>query len=88
MGEIIGGIIVPRVYFAVFWRIGRRSAGNRILECAGIAGCLFMVSMACMRIPGCPPEVAAAFGLLAVFAGIAMIFFLVKRGFAATRRRE
>lgn len=41
VANVISVVIVPIVYGIAFWRVGRRNAGNKIMESACIAGGIF-----------------------------------------------
>jgi len=57
------------------------------MECACIAGMIFMGMFAAMKIPVIPTWVPAMLGLLGLLVGFAMIFFIFKGAFLAVRAK-
>jgi hypothetical protein len=84
---VIGIIAMPTLNCWMFWRVFRRSTGSKVMESACIAGMLFMVMAMAMRTDGCPIWISAWLCLLGLFAGFAMIFFIVQQGFSALRKK-
>ena len=85
ISKIIGAIALPLLYGWVFWRVARRNSGSKLMECACLAGGIFMASFVAMQIPGCPVWIAALLGFLGLLVGFAMIFFIFKGAFLAIR---
>jgi hypothetical protein len=87
ISKIIESLGLFFLYGWTVWRVGKRSAGSKLMESACIAGGLFMGMVAAMKIPGCPDWVAASIGLLGLLVGFAMIFFIFKGAFFAIRNK-
>ena len=85
--KIVGALGLFTLYGWTFWRVGKRNAGNKLMECACIAGGLFMGMFGALKIPGCPDWVPASLGLLGLLVGFAMIFFIFKGAFLAIRTK-
>jgi len=83
--SIIGAVSLPVLYCWAFWRVARRSVGNKLMESACISGGLFMACFITMKIPDCPVWITAFVGLLGLLVGFAMIFFIFKGAFLAVR---
>jgi len=86
--SIISGIALVGCYGFVLWRIARRNAGNRVIECGSLALVVVFVLVAAMRIPDLPDWVAPSLGILFLLLGFLMIFFLIQRGYNAIRHKK
>jgi hypothetical protein len=82
---VLSAVTLPAIYCWVFWRVARRNAGSKVMECAAIAGTLFMGTFAAMNIPGCPVWVPASLALLGMVVGCAMLFFILKNAYLMLR---
>ena len=85
--NMVAGAALLFLYGWTFWRVWKRNRGNKLMECAGISGSLFLVMFAVMKIPGCPDWVVPSLGLLGLLVGFAMIFFIFKGAFLAVRAK-
>ena len=85
--NIVSGLALLLLYGWTFWRVWRRNPGNKLMECACIAGLIFLGMFGTMKVPGVPIWVPALLGLLGVVVGFAMTFFIFKGAFLAVRAK-
>jgi hypothetical protein len=85
---VVSGIVLVGFYGLVLWRIAKRNAGNRVIECGSLALLVVFVLVAAMKVPGLPDWVAPSLGILFLILGFLMIFFLIQQGYNAIRRKK
>ena len=74
-------------YGFVFWRIFKRSSGNKVIECGSIALMVFVVTLALFK-ANCPVWVLAWLWVLVFLLCLLTMFFLVQQGYRALRSRK
>jgi hypothetical protein len=57
--RVVSGIVLVGFYGVVLWRIAKRNAGNRVIECGSLALALVFVMVAAMKVPNLPDWVAS-----------------------------
>jgi hypothetical protein len=85
---VISGVALVGFYSFVLWRIAKCNAGNRVIECGSLALVVVFMMVAAMKVPNLPEWVAPGLGILFLLLGFLMIFFLIKQGYNAIRRRK
>jgi hypothetical protein len=85
---LVSGFVLVSFYGLVLWRIAKRNAGNRVIECGSLALVVVFAIVATMKVPNLPDWVAPSLGVLFLLLGFLMIFFLIQQGYNAIRHRK
>jgi len=86
--EVLSAVGVVAVYAVAFWRIIRRNAGNKVIECGGIALVLFVLLAKLINIKGLPGWLEPSLGLLLfVLCLLTMAFLFLQAGDARRSRK-
>jgi hypothetical protein len=86
--SVVSGVALIGFYSFVLWRIAKRNAGNRVIECGSLALVVVFMMVAAMKVPNLPDWVAPSLGILFLLLGFLMIFFLIQQGYNAIRGKK
>jgi|SRR5690348_13461388 hypothetical protein len=87
---ILSALGVAGLYCFTLWRIIKRNAGNKVIECGSIALMVFFVLGALIRadVQNLPSWVIPSLGLLLFLLCLLTMVFLFSQGFNALRNRK
>jgi preprotein translocase subunit YajC len=85
--SVVSTIALGAMYAFVFWRVAKREK-NKVIEFGGLAlGSVFVLAAA-MKIPALPDWILGGLVLLFFLLSFLMMFFLLRQGLDALRRRK
>jgi hypothetical protein len=86
--EVLSALAVVAIYAVAFWRIVKRNARNRVIECGGIALVVFVLLAKLINIKGLPSWLVPSLGLLLfILCLLTMVFLFLQAGDAVRSRK-